>query len=36
MVLRDITRIIGDAAEFGAVAIFIAMVLMWADALPII
>jgi hypothetical protein len=36
MALQDITRIMSDAAEFGAVAIFIAMVLMWADALPII
>jgi hypothetical protein len=35
MALRYFTPIIGDAAEFGAVAIFIAMVLMWADALPI-
>jgi hypothetical protein len=35
MALRTITSILGDAAEFGAIAIFIAMVLMWADALPV-
>ena len=28
-------EVIGDAAEFGAVAIFIAMVLVWADVLPV-
>jgi hypothetical protein len=36
MARRGISRILGDLAEFGAVAIFIAMVLMWADALPVI
>lgn len=36
MALREITRILSGVAEFGAIAIFIAMVLMWADALPVI
>jgi hypothetical protein len=35
MALRSITRIMSEAAEFGAVAIFIAMILVWADVLPI-
>jgi hypothetical protein len=36
MALRSFTRIIETTAELGSVAIFIAMVLMWADALPVI
>lgn len=35
MALRNFTSIMGEAAELGAVAIFIAMVLVWADVLPI-
>ena len=30
------TRILEAMAELGSVAIFIAMVLVWADALPVI
>ena len=36
MALRSISRILESLAELGSVAIFIAMVLMWADALPVI
>ena len=36
MALRDIARILESVAEFGAVAIFIVMVLVWADALPVV
>jgi len=35
MALRSITRILGDVAEFGAVALFVVMVLIWADGLPV-
>ena len=36
MALGSVTRILEALAELGSVAIFIAMVLMWADALPVI
>ena len=36
MALQTITRILEGVAEVGALAIFIAMVLVWADALPVI
>jgi hypothetical protein len=29
------TRLIAEVAEFGAIALFIAMVLVWADALTV-
>jgi hypothetical protein len=36
MASRGIACILSDAAEFGAIALFVAMVLVWADALPMI
>ncbi len=36
MALGTFNRILSDVAEFGAVATFVAMVLIWADALPIL
>lgn len=36
MAIQKISRFLEGVAEFGAIAIFIAMVLMWADALPVI
>lgn len=36
MALHTLSRILESVAEFGAVAIFIVMVLMWADALPVV
>ena len=36
MAIRKFSRFLEDVAEFGAVAIFIAMVLVWADALPVV
>ena len=35
MALRSITRILGDVAEFGAVSVFVVMVLIWAGASPV-
>ena len=36
MALRSLSAILEALAEFSSVAIFIAMVLVWADALPVI
>jgi hypothetical protein len=33
---RHATGLVSDVAEFGALALFISMVLVWADALPFV
>lgn len=35
MALRSITRILADIAEFGAVSVFVVMVLIWAGGFPV-
>ena len=36
MALGSLNGILSELAELGAVAIFVAAVLVWADALPIL
>jgi hypothetical protein len=36
MAIQRFNRFLECVAEFGSVAVFIVMVLMWADALPVI
>ncbi len=36
MAIQKFSRFLEGVAEFGAIAVFIVMVLMWADALPIV
>jgi hypothetical protein len=36
MAIQRFSRFVEAVAELGSVAVFIVMVLMWADALPVI
>lgn len=36
MALGSLNSILSELAELGAIAIFVAAVLVWADALPIL
>lgn len=36
MAIQRFSRFVEGVAELGSVAVFIVMVLMWADALPVI